>query len=60
MINWKEKALKYHVDYLHRINVIDDETSSLKQTSGSGSGVFYSLPKIHKEEVPFRTKIFSF
>ena len=56
----REKALKSHVGYLKRINVIDNETSSLIRTSGSGAGIMNGLPKIHKEEVPFRTKIFSF
>ena len=49
-----------HVDYLKRINVIDNETSSLIRTSGSGTGIMYGLPKIHKEEVPLRPIISSF
>jgi len=56
----REKALNSHIDYLKRINVIDNETSSLIRTSGSGAGIMYGLPKIHKEEVPLRPIISSF
>ena len=56
----REKSLNSYVDYLKGINVIDNETSSLIRTPGSGAGIMYGLHKIHKEEVLFRPIISSF